>query len=110
VLDRDLVQRKLSDLEQYIAQVSEYRNISTEESRGDWRSLRIIDRDLRDAMVNMARFRNVIVHEYARIDPDVVVQILQHHLDDLTRFPHDGSGLAVTGVLSNTRRIPSCGN
>ena len=129
MVDRDLVLRKLSDLEQYIAQVSEYRNISTEEYREDWRSQRIIertlqmaievcvdiashviadrslpvpttyaevfavlgqagliDRDLRDAMVNMAGFRNVIVHEYARIDPDVVVQILRHHLDDLTRF------------------------
>jgi uncharacterized protein YutE (UPF0331/DUF86 family) len=34
----------------------------------------------------MARFRTIIVHEYARIDPDVVVQILRHHLDGLTRF------------------------
>jgi uncharacterized protein YutE (UPF0331/DUF86 family) len=33
----------------------------------------------------MARFRTIIVHEYARIDP-VVVQILRHHLDGLTRF------------------------
>ena len=41
--------------------MSEYRTISTEEYREDWRSQRIID-------------------------PDVVVQILRHHLDDLTRF------------------------
>jgi uncharacterized protein YutE (UPF0331/DUF86 family) len=33
----------------------------------------------------MARFRNIIVHEYARIDPDIVVRILRHDLDDLTR-------------------------
>ena len=25
-------------------------------------------------MVRMARFRNVIVHEYTRIDPEIVVQ------------------------------------
>ena len=37
-------------------------------------------------MVTMARFRNVIVHEYARIDPDIVVQILRHDLGDLTHF------------------------
>ena len=37
-------------------------------------------------MVKMARFRNVIVHEYARIDPEIVVDILRHHLDDPTRF------------------------
>jgi uncharacterized protein YutE (UPF0331/DUF86 family) len=129
VVDWDLVLRKLSDLEQYVAQVSEYRNISTEEYREDWRSQRIIertlqmaievcvdlashviadrglpvpatyaevfevlgragliDRELREAMVKMAGFRNVIVHEYARIDPDIVVDILRHHLGDLTRF------------------------
>ncbi len=47
---------------------------------------RLIPAGLRDAMVRMARFRNVIVHEYTRIDPEIVVQILRHHLDDLTSF------------------------
>jgi uncharacterized protein YutE (UPF0331/DUF86 family) len=129
VVDRDLILRKLSDLERYIAQVSEYRMIDAEQYRDDWRSQRIIertlqmaieacvdiashviadrglpvpatyaevfdvlgqagliDRALRDAMVKMARFRNLIVHEYTRIDPDIVVHILRHDLDDLTRF------------------------
>jgi len=129
VVDRDLLQRKLSDLEQYVDQVSEYRNIGTEEYRENWRSQRIIertlqmaievcvdvashviadrglpvpstyveafdvlgqagliDRDLRDAMVKMVGFRNVIVHDYARIDPDIVVDVLRHHLGDFIRF------------------------
>ena len=37
-------------------------------------------------MVRTAGFRNVIVHEYSRIDPELVVQVLRYHLDDLTRF------------------------
>ena len=37
-------------------------------------------------MVRMARFRNIIVHEYTRIDPDVVVDILRNRLEDLSRF------------------------
>jgi uncharacterized protein YutE (UPF0331/DUF86 family) len=129
VVDRDLILRKLSDLERYIAQVSEYRMIDAEQYRDDWRSQRIIertlqmaieacvdiashviadrglpvpatyaevfdvlgqagliDRALRDAMVKMARFRNLIVHEYTRIDPGIVVHILRYDLDDLTRF------------------------
>jgi len=46
VVDRDLILRKLSDLEQCIAQVSEYRNIKAEEYRDNWRSQRIIERTL----------------------------------------------------------------
>ena len=129
MVDRDLILRKLSDLERYLVQVTEYRDISPDRYREDWRSQRVIERTLqmaieacvdvaahviadrglpvpgtyaevfdvlgqaglidlglRDAMVRMARFRNVIVHEYTRIDPEIVVQILRHHLDDLTRF------------------------
>jgi len=129
VVDRDLILRKLSELEQYVGQVSEYRDTTVEQSRGDWKTQRIIERTLqmavevcvdvaiqviadrlfrvpatyaeafdvlgeaglidtalREAMVRMASFRNVIVHEYARIDPAIVVQILRGHLDDFTRF------------------------
>ena len=34
----------------------------------------------------MSKFRNVIVHDYARVDPTIVVQILREHLADFTRF------------------------
>jgi uncharacterized protein YutE (UPF0331/DUF86 family) len=129
VVDRDLALRKLSDIAQYVAQVTEYRHITAEQYRADWKTQRIIERTLqmaieacvdvashviadrglqvpatyaevfevlgqaalidaglRDAMVRMVRFRNVIVHEYTRIDPDIVVDILGNHLDDLSRF------------------------
>lgn len=61
-LDRDVVRRKLADLDQYLGQVSEYRDITAEQ------------------------YRNVIVHDYARVDPAIVVQILREHLGDFTRF------------------------
>lgn len=34
----------------------------------------------------MARFRNVIVHRYDRIDAAIVVEILKKHLQDFTAF------------------------
>jgi len=34
----------------------------------------------------MAQFRNVIVHDYARIDPEILYGILQKNLDDLRLF------------------------
>ena len=129
MVDRDLLLRKLADLDQYLGQVSEYRDITIDQYRGDWKTQRIIERTLqmtielcvdianhiiadrglrvpatyaeafdvlgeaglldaarRDAMIRMSKFRNVIVHDYARVDPTIVVQILREHLEDFTRF------------------------
>ena len=46
----------------------------------------LLDPSLRDAMVRMAGFRNVLVHEYARINPGIVVDVLRHRLHDFGRF------------------------
>ncbi|MGB4781309.1 type VII toxin-antitoxin system HepT family RNase toxin [Candidatus Methylomirabilis sp.] len=129
MVDRDLLLRKLADLDQYLGQVSEYRDITIDQYRGDWKTQRIIERTLqmtielcvdianhiiadrglrvpatyaeafdvlgeaglldaarRDVMIRMSKFRNVIVHDYARVDPTIVVQILREHLEDFTRF------------------------
>jgi uncharacterized protein YutE (UPF0331/DUF86 family) len=37
-------------------------------------------------MIRMSKFRNVIVHDYVRVDPTIVVQILREHLEDFTRW------------------------
>ena len=129
MVDRDLVLRKLADLDQYLTQVSEYRGIGVQEYRTDWKIQRIVERTLqmaievcvdvanhviadrglrvpatyaeafevlaeagllpardRDAMVRMVGFRNVVVHEYARVDAAIVVRVLREGLDDLARF------------------------
>lgn len=39
-----------------------------------------------DRMQDMARFRNLLVHGYARVDDDRVVSILRTRLDDLDAF------------------------
>lgn len=129
MVDRDLVLRKLSDLDQYLGQVAEYRDITLDHYRGDWKIQRIVERTLqmaievcvdianhiiadralripttyaeafeilgeagllnstqRDAMVRMSNFRNVIVHDYARVDSAIVVRILHEHLIDFTEL------------------------
>jgi uncharacterized protein YutE (UPF0331/DUF86 family) len=129
VVDRDLLLRKLADLDLYLSQVAEYRGISLQDYRGDWKTQRIVERTLqmaievcadvanhviadrglrvpatyseafdvladagmlpgpeRDTMVRMVGFRNVIVHEYARVDAEIVIRILRQHIDDLARF------------------------
>ena len=37
-------------------------------------------------MVRIARFRDILAHVYARIEPTAIVRILQERLDDLRRF------------------------
>ena len=129
VVDRDLLRRKLAELAEYVSQVSEYRDLTVERYRAEWKTQRIVERTLQMAietcldiashvlsdrelgapstyaetfeilvgaglmspglgrvMVDMTGFRNVIVHEYARIDADTVVRILREHLEDFRRF------------------------
>lgn len=41
--------------------------------------------DLPD-LLNMAGMRNILVHEYDRLDPEAVHAVLQRHLGDVRRF------------------------
>jgi uncharacterized protein YutE (UPF0331/DUF86 family) len=46
----------------------------------------IIDKKLFRTMEKMAKFRNVVVHQYEKIDPAIVVSILHRHLGDFEKF------------------------
>ena len=46
----------------------------------------VIAPSLADKMVAMVGFRNILVHEYETIRLDIVVNILEHHLDDIEEF------------------------
>ena len=45
-----------------------------------------VDEELADTWADMIGFRNVLVHDYADIDPERVYDVLQHGLDDLRRL------------------------
>lgn len=47
---------------------------------------RLLDPTLLPVLVTMTRFRNLLVHDYARVDPERVLGILREHLDDFIRF------------------------
>jgi len=49
----------------------------------------VISEPVGNAMIKMAKFRNIIVHDYARIDPEIVVGILQKNLQDLKSFSRE---------------------
>ena len=46
----------------------------------------LIDDALCDKLEKMAKFRNIVVHNYDRVDEAIVVSILHDHLEDFTAF------------------------
>ena len=46
----------------------------------------IIDEKLKDSLSNMAGFRNILVHDYMRLDRAIVYNILLNNLEDIEQF------------------------
>jgi uncharacterized protein YutE (UPF0331/DUF86 family) len=129
VVDETLILRKLSELEEYFGQITEYKASTVEDYKNDWKLQRIIDRTLQmmietcvdiaghiisdnnyripdsyaDAfkvlsenkiiqpglcrtMMQISKFRNIIVHQYDRVDAEIVVGILHKRLDDFNTY------------------------
>lgn len=47
---------------------------------------RVITKNLFRTMEKMAKFRNVIVHQYEKIDPAIVISILRKNLTDFEKY------------------------
>ncbi len=50
--------------------------------------LQVIDPNLANQLRQMARFRNLVVHLYWKVDNAQVYEIIQHNLTDLEEFQH----------------------
>ena len=126
---KNLILRKLADLQEYIEQIGEYSGIKVKEYSRDWKTQRIVERTLQmmieicvdiathiisDAglrvpktyadtfkvlyenkiitkglfakMEKMAKFRNIIVHQYDKIDGEIIVGILKKDLKDFVKY------------------------
>jgi len=129
VVDRDLVLRKIADIDRYLQQLAGYRQIDLDSYRNDWKVQRIVERtlhltieacmdvadhivadrqlrvpdtggatfeilaeagvvsmDLGKALARMVGFRNILVHDYARLDLAIVLRVLHTDLVDIERF------------------------
>ena len=47
---------------------------------------RIIDKKLQENLSRMCKFRNIVVHEYDKVDPAIVIAILRNNLNDFDVF------------------------
>jgi uncharacterized protein YutE (UPF0331/DUF86 family) len=46
----------------------------------------VISPELFSVMEKMAKFRNIVVHQYESVDAEIVILVLRKHLDDFTKF------------------------
>ena len=129
MVDEVLILRKLSELDDYYLQISEYASITAGEYTKDWKIQRIIERTLQmmietcidvaghiisdqgfripksysdafsvlyendiideklhSSLKKMSQFRNIVVHQYDKIDSAIVVGILQRNLKDFIAY------------------------
>jgi len=129
MVDKSLILRKLSALDEYLKQINEYAKISLKDYAADWKIQRIVERTLqmmietcldvaghiisdekfrvpetyadmfrilvqngilkesqREAFEKMAKFRNIIVHDYGKIDAGIVIGVLNKNLNDFEGF------------------------
>lgn len=129
MVDRDLILRRLANLDTYLEQLTPYRGVDVEVYRQDWKTQRIVERtlhlaietcmDVADhivadrrlripetgaesfeiladaellpkplgaALASMVGVRNILVHDYTRLDPAIVTRVLRTDLVDLGRL------------------------
>ena len=129
MVDKELILKKLSEIEEHLQELEEFKDISIDDYRNDWKIQRIVERTLQilieicidvanhiisdekwrvpssysetfkilyenrviddelfKNLEKMAKFRNIIVHNYDKISPEVMVNILKKDLIDFLRF------------------------
>jgi uncharacterized protein YutE (UPF0331/DUF86 family) len=129
MVDEALILRKLSELDEYYRQITEYEKITVTQYAGDWKIQRIIERTLQmmietcvdiaghiisdkafriptsysdtflvlkennilsdklfSSVEKMAKFRNIVVHDYDKVDAEIVVGILKKNLKDFVDY------------------------
>jgi uncharacterized protein YutE (UPF0331/DUF86 family) len=129
LVDKNLILRKISELEEYITQLEELKDVTVEEYSKDWKIQRavertlqiaielcvdianhiisdegwrvpvsysdtfkvlkenkVIDNELFSIMERMARFRNIIVHNYDKLDQTIILDILKKNLEDFMKY------------------------
>lgn len=46
----------------------------------------IISKKMGDRLKGMVGFRNILVHEYKKLDLSIMVEVIEHHLNELIEF------------------------
>ena len=110
----DIVLNKKESIERCISQVRAYyatpSNLDFEEDYMKQDSIAInLQRaceqciDLAKHLERMVGFRNILVHEYQRVDIGLMIEVIENHLDDLVLFTnHIVAALGIADPEMNT--------
>ena len=89
MVERDVIERILAHLEEYLRDL-EYEGMREPLDHKDCFQVlsenRVIPQELRDRLKKMAQFRNVVVYDYIRINPEIVYTIVQNNISDIVAF------------------------
>lgn len=82
-----LLTQSVLDLAESIISFKDFRRPQTySESFDILQEEKLISTDLREKLVKMAKFRNIISHDYENLDFGIIYDVLQNHLQDIEEF------------------------
>lgn len=61
MVDKPLILRKLTELDEYLKQMGEFSSVTLEEYSRDWKVQRIVERTLRNNLNNFMAYRDAIL-------------------------------------------------
>ncbi len=108
-LDRQVVASRLAALEEHLRLLGPLAALDLEAFTSDprvrrrtatfcrrWPMRRVINRDTTRELTNLAGFRNLLVHDYTRVDRARVHSFLNTRLDGFRRFAADIAGFVAS--------------
>lgn len=82
-----LLTQSVLDLAESIIAFQDFRRPQTySESFDILQEERLISLELTEKLVKMAKFRNIISHDYENLDFGIIYDVLQNHLQDIEEF------------------------
>lgn len=86
MVDKTVLQRKMTALEEYLEDLADSRTLSLNEFLKDKMKRRFIDETLMGKLKRMAQFRNILVHDHTRVQPEIVYSALMKDSLDMEVF------------------------
>ena len=85
--EESVLEARLKLLAEYTGDLRELQSVSLEEYQANKLIRKAVERTLHTAIeACLARFRNILVHEYTRLDNIIVYGILKRRLGDFDEF------------------------
>lgn len=48
--------------------------------------LEVVSKEFSKKLANMTGFRNILVHDYTRVDPEIIINVLKVDIEDFIKY------------------------